>query len=143
MADPLTIDKTPTQDQSMNKPESGTYGERVEVERLKKELPSSRGPGAPQPAEGPQRATPTKNKPAVMAAPPPAGPPGLPDVLMHPGAGGGQPRQQQVQQRPGAVNVSQARIALLDALSSSREVSDETREWASLVLEMLLDGTRT
>ena len=48
MADPTSLDKTPTQNQSLNKPEGGTYGEKAEVDRLKKELPSGQGPGGPQ-----------------------------------------------------------------------------------------------
>ena len=40
MAEPDIVEKTPTQNMSVNKPESGTYGERAETDRLKKELPS-------------------------------------------------------------------------------------------------------
>tara|TARA_Y100001947_G_scaffold107122_1_gene91700 strand:- start:2164 stop:2592 length:429 start_codon:yes stop_codon:yes gene_type:complete len=138
----LTIDKTPTQNQSMNKPESGTYGEKVEVDRLKKELPSTGGPGRPAPEE-PQRATPTQNKPVegLPAAPLPGGPPGVPDVLMHPGGGNVAPGQPMAP-GGGAQDISQARIALLDALASSQDVSSETREWAQIVLEMMIDATR-
>ena len=144
MAD-LTIDKTPTQNQSVNKPESGTYGERAEVDRLKKELPSTQGPGGPPGgAPVPERATPTTNKPPTSLGPEPgeAGPAGLPNVLMHQGSGNLTPQLPPEQRPPGAANLSQARIALLDALSSSQDVSTETREWAQIVLEMLIDASQ-
>ena len=143
MADPLTIDKTPTQNQALNKPEGGTYGEKAEVERLKKELPSTQ-PGQAQQAAPPPRARAGRPTPASVTPPEPSGPSGVPDVLMHPGTRPmvtGQPGDQPI--GPSVANISQARIALLDALQSSQEVSPETREWAGIVLEMLLDASRT
>jgi len=145
----LTIDKTPTQNQSVNKPESGTYGERAEVDRLKKELPSTQGPGGPPTQPGgapvPERASPTANKPPTSLGPEPgeAGPSGLPNVLMHQGSGNLTPQLPPEQRPQGASNLSQARIALLDALSSSQDVSTETREWAQIVLEMLIDASQS
>ncbi len=144
MADPTSIDKTPTQNQSLNKPEGGTYGEKAEVERLKKELPSSQGPGGPQQASPPGRPRAARPVPASIAPPTPAGPTGVPDALMHPGSRPmvtGQPDGPAAQ--PSVANISQARIALLDALQSSKEVSPETREWAGIVLEMMLDASRS
>jgi hypothetical protein len=39
---------------------------------------------------------------------------------------------------PGAVTPSQSRLALLDQLASSPDVSPATREWANHVLDLLL-----
>ena len=145
MADPTSIDKTPTQNQSLNKPVGGTYGEKAEVERLKKELPSSgQGPGIPQQAPEPERSVATPNKPVPgMPTPQAGGPSGLPDVLAQPSMTPGQvaPRSPMAQ-GPGAQNISQARLGLLDALSNSQDVSKETREWAKIVLEMMVDASR-
>ncbi len=145
MADPINIDKTPTQNQSANKPESGTYGEKAEVERLRKELPSAGGPGAgPVQEAPPQRSQATPNKPvAGMPVQEPAGPAGLPDVLTHPSRTPGQvtPRSSMVQP-PQPESLSQARLALLDSLATSQEVSAETREWAQIVLGMMVDASR-
>ena len=46
MADDLELDKTPTSDVSVNKPESGTYGEKADLARLKQTLPPMGPPGA-------------------------------------------------------------------------------------------------
>ncbi len=145
MADPINIDKTPTQNQSANKPESGTYGEKAEVERLRKELPSSGGPGPGPAQEAPQRSQATPNKPvAGMPVQEPAGPAGLPDVLTHPSRTPGQvtPRSSMVQPSQ-PESLSQARLALLDSLATSQEVSPETREWAQIVLGMMVDASRS
>ena len=143
MADPTSIDKTPTQNQSLNKPEGGTYGEKAEVERLKKELPSGQGPGGPQQAPPPGRPRAARPVPASIAPPTPAGPTGVPDALMHPGSRPMVTGQPDGPAQPSVANISQARIALLDALQSSKEVSPETREWAGIVLEMMLDASRS
>ena len=149
MADPTSLDKTPTQNMSLNKPEGGTYGEKAEVERLKKELPSSggpMGPGGPQQAPEPQRAVATPNKPTSGMPPVTGGgPSGLPDVLTHPGGTQGGPvaPQPQMAQGAGPADISQARLALLDSLSSSQDVSKETREWAKIVLEMMVDASQS
>ena len=143
MADPTSIDKTPTQNQSLNKPEGGTYGEKAEVERLKKELPSSgQAPVGPQ-QPPPKRGRASRPVPASVAPPTPAGPTGVPDALMHPGTRPMVTGQPGGPTGPSVANISQARIALLDALQSSQEVSPETREWAGIVLEMMLDAART
>lgn len=143
MADPTSLDKTPTQNQSLNKPEGGTYGEKAEVERLKKELPSGQGPGGPQQAPPPGRSRAARPVPASIAPPTPAGPTGVPDALMHPGSRPMVTGQPDGPAQPSVANISQARIALLDALQTSKEVSPETREWAGIMLEMMLDASRS
>ena len=143
MADPTSLDKTPTQNQSLNKPEGGTYGEKAEGERLKKELPSGQGPGGPPPAPPPGRSRAARPVPASIAPPTPAGPTGVPDALMHPGSRPMVPGQPAGPAQPSVANISQARIALLDALQTSKEVSPEPREWAGIMLEMMLDASRS
>lgn len=142
MAEP-DLEKTPTQNMSVNKPESGTYGERAETDRLKKELPSSGGPVEGQ-QQAPPRAQASPNRPPVnMPIPEEAGPTGVPNVMMHQGKGLNPVMPSSGGVMAGPENVAQARIALLDSLANSREVSEETREWAQVVLEMLLDGSRS
>ena len=40
----MDIDKTPTQNTSVNKPESGTYGEKADLANLKSSLPPMAAP---------------------------------------------------------------------------------------------------
>ncbi len=128
---------------SVNKPESGTYGERAETDRLKKELPSSGGPVQGQ-QQAPPRAQATPNRPPEnMPIPEEAGPKGVPNVLMHEGKGLNPLMPSTGGVMAGPENTAQARMALLDSLANSREVSEETREWAQIVLGMLLDGSRS
>lgn len=143
MAEPDIVEKTPTQNMSVNKPESGTYGERAETDRLKKELPSSGGPVQGQ-QQAPPRAQATPNRPPEnMPIPEEAGPKGVPNVLMHEGKGLNPLMPSTGGVMAGPENTAQARMALLDSLANSREVSEETREWAQIVLGMLLDGSRS
>lgn len=69
-------------------------------------------------------------------------PPGVPDVMAHQTDRPGVPLARPLQQAPGnpvsqAESARDARIALLMALKDSPEVSDVTREWAGIVLEMM------
>lgn len=146
MADviPDTIEKTPTQNQSVSKPASGTYGERADLARLKAQLPQGQTPGGAAPG-GP---TPM-GAPAVGGLPNPAGrpanaqvPPGVPAALGHPTDRPNVPlanplvgpTENPVRQ---AESARDARIALLMALVQDPSVSDTTREWAQTVLGML------
>lgn len=143
MAEPDIVEKTPTQNMSVNKPESGTYGERAETDRLKKELPSSGGPVQGQ-QQAPPRAQASPNRPpSNITVTEEAGPVGVPNELMHQGKGLNPLIPSTGGVMAGPQNAAQARIALLDSLANSREVSEETREWAQIVLGMLLDGSST
>ena len=60
MPDMPEIEKTPTADTSVNSPESGTYGEKADLNRLRQALPpmgppGSEGTGAAAPAPTPGR----------------------------------------------------------------------------------------
>ena len=128
-----TIEKTPTAGVSVNKPESGTFGEKADEQRLKDSLPPL-GPGQggvpglePSPMPGP-----TGGMPAQSGGRPPGTPEGVPSVLLQ-----GDPPA--IAEQPNAPNANPqaARIALLEQLVASEEVSDTTREWARIVLEAL------
>lgn len=136
------IEKQPTQDQSVNKPESGTYGEKADRARLERALPPM------QPAIQPSGGGPTPmggTSPTVPPLPggrPKVAPPGVPAAVMGPTDRPGVPTQTPLTgpvQSPIATaeSVAQARIALLQQLATSDEVSAETREWAEMVLEIL------
>lgn len=128
------IEKTPTANQSVNKPESGTYGEQADRNRLKKNLPpmdpEGQAQGGMEPSPMPQ---PSPGQPAQAGGRPPNAPPGVPGALLTPG---GPPAPGQQPNAPRA-NPQAARLTLLENLASSQEVSDTTRQWAQLVLEAL------
>lgn len=140
---PDTIEKTPTADSSVNKPASGTYGEKAELNRLRAALPQTQGGpggppapgGAPGPSGGvsPMPGDPGRPSGSTM-------PPGVPDVLGHPTERPGVPIGQPLAQGgespvTQAESARDARRALLMALSQSPQVSDTTREWAQMILE--------
>ncbi len=134
------IEKTPTSNTAVNEPESGTYGEKADLNRLKQSLPPMEGQGQqPQgPAPMPDRGGATPPRPTGR---PVKGPSGLPSGIMQPA--GGDPSRPlsapaQMPQRPAAAD--QQRLAILDALSTHPDVSQETREWAELVKEYLISG---
>jgi hypothetical protein len=107
------------------------------------------GNGAgPVPPSGP--APPPEVEPAATGAPEGRPPgtnvvPGVPGILQRPSERPGEPVWTPPAEAgtfgPTATNLSaaQQRIAALDALRRSPEVSPETREWASVVLATLLD----
>jgi hypothetical protein len=119
----------------MNKPESGTYGEKAALADLQKQLPvqDQQQPGpAMQPTPGPMGGRPAPSSglpPGLMA------PTRQPDVPVSTPLTGqsavGSPLA-------GAADVRQKRLLLLDALSQSPEVSPETREWASIMKQKLI-----
>lgn len=139
---PDEIEKTPL---PANKPQSGTYGERKALDDLKSALPPM-NPGAGPTATGPAPMPGTS--PAMPDQPggrPVNAPKTVPSVLLSPTDQPDVPLNtplQQGQPAPlgGAQSAAQARIALLQALAESPEVSDETRAWAQAVLEMLING---
>lgn len=123
-------------------PTSGTYGEVADTERLKSQLNLPGGPdGAPvEPAPPP-----APGAPQGQGIPPSPG--GVPSVLMQPTSRPDVPAStpleaQRLTGSPSAVSGAQRRLAILDALASSDEVSEETREWAQLVLDKLASRSR-
>jgi hypothetical protein len=131
MAD-QSIEKTPMAGTSVNKPESGTYGEKADLANLQQSLPPM-GPGGgaeggPAPMPQPSPAMPGRPGGRPMNAPA-----GVPDVLL------GTEDAATPAAAPNAPGASPeaARLALLEQLASSTEVSETTRAWARLVLESL------
>lgn len=130
-------------DQSVNKPTSGSYGEGAELDRLKQSLPASQ-PVA-QPPVAATGAGPLTPMPGPSTPAPPAG--GLPEVLMAPTTQPDTPVGTPLSGPPSpvqgaAVNAAQQRLAVLDTLATSDQVSEETREWASTVRDYLIRAMR-
>lgn len=127
----------------MNKPASGTYGEKVDLERLKQQLPSSGQPAVAPPGGPRPMSQPSGPGPRPIGRPM-SGPPGVPSPLMAPSTTGTPVGTPLARGGPSGIVSSQqgiqARIAILEQLSSSPEVSSATREWAKLVLEMLSEA---
>ena len=140
------IEKTPTSDVSVNKPESGTYGEKADLSRLKQSLPPMGIPGvegtgavAPAPTSG--------MKPPQTMGRPTGGPSEVPNVLMAPTQRPDVPLNQSPAPAPAplppkALAANQQRMAVLEALSTHDEISEETKEWAKEVLEFLREAGR-
>lgn len=144
---PQSIEKTPTADTSVNKPASGTYGEKASLQRLRQELPMGAG-GAPGGPGGPAPigAAPIGGIPDTGGGRPTGSqmPPGVPGVLGHPSDRPDVPVYQQRVPSPGAgspirqdSSARDAQVALLMALKDDPRVSDATREWAATVLQMI------
>ena len=142
----MDIEKTPTQNQSVNKPESGTYGEKADLANLKSALPPM---GDPATAPGPAPmapGTPQSERSGPMGRPK-NGPRLLPGPILNPSDRPDVPLDQpRVSPAPPVppkqVAGYQQRLAILDALSTHPEVSEETREWAKLVLEARMESRR-
>lgn len=147
MADvvPDTVEKTQYADTSVNKPASGTYGEKAQVERLRQALPTAPsapgGPGGPTPMQAPPGGRPLPNAPGRPSSS--TMPPNVPEVLAHrterPNVPMSTPLMGPTQSNvASAESAKQARVAMLMALKDSPEVSETTREWAAALLQALL-----
>ena len=129
-----TIEKTPTAGVSVNQPDSGTYGEKAAIADLEGQLPGAGGPPGTSPETGPLPPPPI-SQPGRPGGRPANAPEGGPDVLLQPGGPGSTPEEAGT---PGPVsNPESARLALLEQLAVSPEVSESTREWAKILLEAL------
>ena len=137
--DTTDVTKMPLPGGNVNSPASGTYGEKAALERLKSQLPGvDAGAG------------PTASNPAAPMPTPPAGagisnspPPGVPSGIMAPTSRPDVPVSTPLQQGPvsplaGAQTGNQQRLAILDSLANSPNVSDSTREWAQSLVQSLI-----
>ena len=135
---------------NVGRPASGAYGEKADVERLKRQLPDGGNQGPlPQTQETqPVQSGPPTGVTQVAGTPgapqrPDTLPPGVPSALVA-------PNQQDIPvplDAPGQMGVpadpmanlppEQKTIAMLDMLANSPQVSNETREWATTVLDIL------
>lgn len=126
---------------AVNKPESGTYGEKADLQRLRSQLPSS-GSSAPMPqarqlppiSDRPVRPMPVPSRQSTV--------PGLPDVLVGPSNREWEPVTTMPLGTPRQLTMTaqQMRLMKLDALANSPEVSPETREWARMLKRVLETG---
>lgn len=137
------LEKQPQNGPKVNRPASGTYGEKADLDRLKQQLP----PMNPQ-QEGGGPAGPAVSPPTVglpgQPGRPPGGPPGVPGGIMAPtslpNVPLGTPLQQGGAPAGQSQNAQEARIGLLQQLANSQDVSEETRDWAKAVLALLTSG---
>lgn len=144
---PTELEKTPTSDISVNKPESGTYGEKVDLSRLRQSLPPMGPPGSDGTAAA---APPAGVRPGELNRPtgrPKNGPSGVPGSLLSPTQRPGVPLDQPLArapapQPPRAQAANEQRLLILDQLTSHPEVSSDTREWARLVRDAIIESGR-
>lgn len=137
MSDTFEISKQPNP-AGINQPESGVYGAVAATDRMRKALP-------PLPADGAATGQPGMAMPTPSQNPMPASDPGgLPSALFAPTQRPNVPVASPLQAPPvnpvaSAVGGMQQRLALLDSLANSPDVSDETREWATIVIRKLIE----
>lgn len=125
---------------AVNKPESGTYGEKADLQRLRSQVPTS---GSTPPQQ--QRPLPSISDRPVRPMPVPSREsivPGLPDVLVEPSNREWEPLATMPMGAPRQLTMTaqQLRLMKLDALANSPEVSPETREWARMLKRVLETG---
>lgn len=137
--DSTDITQMPTAGGNVNSPASGTYGEGAALERLKQQLPATTGSGpTAQPGD---TAAPMPTPPAGGMSTPPAG--GLPSLLLAPTSRPDVPVSTPLDlgaPAPEALNGRQRRMQVLDTLANSPDMTDETREWATLMISKLTSG---
>jgi hypothetical protein len=118
----------------MNKPASGTYGEKTELAQLQAELPQAEP--AVQPDVRPSPAAP-------MGGPPPSAPSGLPQGLMAPSQRPDVPVSTPLagpaaDPMAGAVDARQRRLRMLEILCYHPQASPELREFAENLKQKLM-----
>tara|TARA_R100001082_G_C4357232_1_gene157477 strand:+ start:31 stop:462 length:432 start_codon:yes stop_codon:yes gene_type:complete len=137
------IEKTPTGDVALNKPTSGTYGEKADLNRLKSALPPMEQQQRPSQQPSPMR-SPSGQVPQRPMGRPTNAPLNLPAGITAPTNRPEVPLNTPLSQGPVMPQRNPAadkqRLAILEALSTHPEVSQETREWAALVAEYLISG---
>lgn len=141
------LEKLPTNN-NVNKPESGTYGEKADLNRLQQSLPEmpTGGPAgapAPQLPRSGQNLRPAPSDPITGSAPLPRTPGSVPPLLARPTDYPNRPVSTPLggnPQAPTTMTAQQRRLQILDALSRSPDVSEETKEWASIVRKSILGG---
>jgi hypothetical protein len=127
------------QSTSVNKPESGTYGERVDLERLRAAVP---GGGSPVPAPEARPLPPISERPVRSLGKVGSVVPGLPSALLRPTARPQEPVTTMPTQAPQQLSMSgmQMRLRKLDILANHPDVSPETRDWARMMIRVLTSG---
>lgn len=137
MDSPDVIDQVPAGG-GVNKPSSGTYGEKAELERLKQQLPASEPVQPVSPNQGGPGPVPQRR-----GAPAPPGAGGLPSGLLAPTKRPDVPAMPSPEPMApadpfaGAVDHRQRRLLALDMLSTHPDASPDLREWATIVKQKL------
>lgn len=145
MASPDNFDvtKQPMPGGGVNKPASGSYGDKANLDRLaqsfpKVDAPQSAGPGGMAPMPTPPSGGGVSSPPA----------PGLPSGLLAPTTRPDVPVSTPLVSGPppnpvlSASTSRQRNMAILDALVADPTVSEATREWARINLQNLIQGSR-
>jgi hypothetical protein len=123
----------------INKPNSGTWGEKAAQSRLEAALPGPIAPTGPGGAGAPPMPTPA-------AAPAGGAPAGLPPSILRPTERPDVPASTPLATPPvnplaGAQSGRQRRLAILDAIANDPKASTQTREWAQLNIKNLIQGS--
>lgn len=122
---------------NVNTPQSGVYGEKAALERLKQDLPMPQQPTDQPPQPGPMP------QPSTGAGVSNAMGPGVPQAIMaptqRPDVSVNTPLSQPVDPMANAQSQRQKRLVVLDALESSPNTSDTTREWIRNYRRQLLE----
>ena len=138
MADGMIPEKTPS---SVNQPASGTYGEGADLARLKAQLPATSAPIGSGPNTTPQ---PT---PLSTTPPRPPGGGGSSPIEGLPASLFTQPTTRPLEPgnvmpdnmpQPSSMTGQQQRLMILDALANDPARSEETREWAQMMIRILV-----
>lgn len=140
-------------DPRANRPESGTYGEKADLQRLRQSLPAM-DPQPPQPGvpgnplinTALRQGVPTHGRPGRPQGPQP--PAGVPASVMRPTDRPTEPVASMrtvadtapIAAAQSTVTATQQRLAVLDALANSPDVGAKTREWARMVMGMILNA---
>lgn len=125
---------------NVNQPASGTYGEQQSLLNLQQSLPAM----APQQQGAPNlpAINPTPMRSTREGAAAPSTVPGIPDVLNHPTQQPNVPASTPLAPTPQLpVTPMQSRMAIVDALAQSPNVSPETREWAQMIRRRLVQAS--
>jgi hypothetical protein len=146
MADTPDIGAVPTQ--GVNKPASGTYGEKTALNNLQASLPTKEGAGAGGPQPPPVSSAPVRvagggpeGRPKTAAALPPGVPSALAAPTQQPGVPVGTPLDMGQTAAPVGNSIEQSML-ILQNLASSPAVSADTREWAQMTIELIVEATR-
>lgn len=123
----------------INRPASGTYGEKAAQSRLEAALPGPIAPTGPGGQAAPAMPNPGMGQPSSAPA-------GLPPALLRPTDRPDVPASTPLAAPPvnpvaAAQSGRQRRLAILDALSNDPKASDETRRWAQMQVKNLIDGS--
>lgn len=130
------VEKLPTGQTPINRPASGTYGEKAALDNLESALPTASSPGPmPGPAAGPTPMSPTNPVRSSRESKIP----GIPAPIMKPASVEPTPAGAMAPPSPvPAMSGAQRRLQILDMLATSPNVSETTREWAQRVMDILV-----